>query len=140
MRKRTTKSARTDVVWIACGLSPDLRDSLKLLSASRKAREDSDKPSFINGIVDDAIAKLAAMLKSGAEVSFIPVPRNNKGRASLRISPSAHKLAVKASETADVKLSDFVRTALSLYVRSHASEIYEEAKTPAHRVRKPARR
>jgi hypothetical protein len=80
------------------------------------------------------------MLKSGVEVSFIPVPRHNSGRTSLRISPASHRVAVKASEAADVKLSDYVRTALSLYVRSHASEIYEEAKTPAHRVRKPARR
>jgi hypothetical protein len=39
-----------------------------------------------------------------------------------------------------VKLSDFIRTAISLYVRSHASEIYEEAKTSAHRGRKSARR
>jgi len=140
VRKRKTKSAPTDAVFIACGLSPDLRDSLKLLSASRKAREAADKPAFINGIVDDAVSKLAAMLKSGADVSFIPVPRINSGRTSLRISPASHRLALKASEAADVKLSDFIRTAISLYVRSHASEIYEEAKTSTHRGRKPARR
>ena len=141
MRKRNTRAASATAVFIACSLSPDLRDSLKLLSASRKVqRAKADKPAFLNGILDDAIAKLAAMLKSGVAVSFIPMPRNNTGRTSFRISPASHKVALKASETADVKLSDFIRTAISLYVRSHASEIYEEAKTPSHRVRKPARR
>jgi hypothetical protein len=141
VRKRKTKAASATAVFIACGLSPDLRDSLKLLSASRKAqRGKADKPSFLNGILDEAITKLAAMLKSGVDVSFIPVPRNNTGRTSFRISPGSHKVALKASETADVKLSDFIRTAISLYVRSHAREIYQEAKTASHRVRKPARR
>ena len=141
MRKRKTRAASTTAVFIACSLSLDLRDSLMLLSSSRKAqRGKTDKPSFLNGILDEAIAKLAAMLKSGVQVSFIPVPRNNTGRTSFRISPASHRVALKASETADVKLSDFIRTAISLYVRSHASEIYEEAKTPSHRGRKPARR
>lgn len=141
MRKRKTKSAPTEAVFIALGLSPDLRDSLKTLSASRKARDAGGaKPAFLNGIVDDAIAKLVAMLKSGTEVSFIPVPRTSSGRTSFRISPSSHRLALKAAETADVKLSDFVRTAISFYVRSHASEIYEEAKTASHRAGKSPRR
>lgn len=140
MRKRKTKSAPTDAVFIACGLSPDLRDSLKLLSTARKDRPGGDQPAFINGILADAIAKLAAMLKSGADVSFIPVPRNNTGRTSFRISPTSHRLAVKAAEAADVKLSDFIRTALSLYVRSHAREIYQETKTASPRRRKPAGR
>ena len=141
MRKRKTKAASATVVFIACGLSPDVRDSLKLLSASRKVlRNQSDRPSFFNAIVDEAIAKLAALLKSGADIGFIPVPRNNTGRTSFRISPLAHKTALRASKNADVKLSDFIRTAISFYVRSHASEIYKEAKTSRPRRRKPARR
>jgi hypothetical protein len=108
-----------------------------LLSASRKAsKKGGGKPSFILDIVDEAIAKLAAMLKSGADISFIPVPRSSTGRTSLRVSAKSHRLALQASENADVKLADFVRTALSLYIRSHASEIYEETKTPSHRGRK----
>jgi hypothetical protein len=142
VRKHPTKSAPADAVFIALGLSPDLRDSLKLLSARRKARSSpaGGKPAFINGIVDMAIAKLAVALKSGAPVSFIPVPRVNSGRTSFRISPLSHRVAVKASEKADVKLSDYVRTAISLYVRSHAREIGEEAKTPGRRKRKPSKR
>jgi hypothetical protein len=140
VRKRESKAAPV-TVFIACSLNPDLRDSLKLLSASRKALEDrAGKPASLGGLVEEAIAKLAAMLKSGAEVSFIPVPRNNTGRTSFRIGSASHKLALKLSENADVKLSDFIRTAISLYVRSNASEIYEEAKTASHRGRKPARR
>ena len=140
MRKRTSKPTPVAAVFIASALNPDVRDSLKILSAARKERDATDKPVFINAIVDAAIAKLAAMLKSGANVVFVPVPRESAGRTSFRITPTSHRLALKASENADVRLSDFVRTAISLYVRSHAREIYKEAKTASHRVRKSARR
>jgi hypothetical protein len=68
--------------------------------------------------------------------SRVPVPRSSNGRTALRVSAKAHKVALQASENADVKLSDFVRTAISLYIRSHASEIHKEIKTAAHRGRK----
>ena len=140
MRTRKAKSTPAKSVFIACGLSPDLRDSLQLLSSSRKAIVEGSKPSFINAMLDEAIAKLAAMLKSGAAVSFVPVPRKKTDRTSFRISPASHKIALKACKDADLKLSDFIRTAISLYVRSNASEIYEEAKTDGHRGRKSAGR
>jgi hypothetical protein len=116
-----------------------LRDSLKLLSASRKANRKAGKPVFVLGIVDDALLNLAAILKAGKVVAFIPVPRSNEGRTSLRVSARVHGIAVRSSEDADVKLADFVRTALALYVRDHANEIHQETKTSAHRRRKPAR-
>ena len=140
MRKRKTKSAPTKSVFIACGLSPDLRDSLRMLSAIRKTRGTQNKPVFINAIVDDAIAKLAAVIKSGANVSFIPVPSRSSGRTTFRISPTSHRVALTGSENADVNLAAYVRTAISTYVRSHAREIYQEAKTTSDRARKSSRR
>jgi hypothetical protein len=140
-RKRKIAPATQGFGFTRPTLSADLQDSLKLISASRKAQGDkSNQPSYLNGIVDEAIAKLAAMLKSGADVNFVPLPTKNAARPTYRISPASHKLAVAASENAGVKLGDFIRTALTLYVRSHASEIYKEAKPAANRARKPARR
>ncbi len=139
MRQRKVVSPRMGTATLTLGLSPDLYDSLKQLSAARKsAAQTGDKPKFILDIVDEAIAELAAILKSGREVSFIPVPRSSSGRTSLRVGERAHGIAQKASEIADVKLADFVRTALSLYVRSHAREIDQKTKTSSHRGRKSA--
>jgi hypothetical protein len=120
-------------------LSPVLRDSLKRLSANRKASRTAGKPVFILGIVDDAIGNLANLLNAGKEIAFVPAPRSSEGRSSMRVSARAHRIAQQVSEAADVKLADFIRTALSLYVRKHADEIYQKAKTSAHRSRKPAR-
>jgi hypothetical protein len=137
--KRKVASAPSGTDTLTLGLSPTLRDSIKLLSASRKATRKAGKPAFVLGIVDDAILNLAALTKAGKEVAFIPVPRSSEGRTSLRVSARGHEIAVRASEDADVKLADFVRTALSAYVRDHANEIHQETKTSAHRRRKPAR-
>jgi hypothetical protein len=137
VRQRKVSSPRPGTATVTLGLSPDLRDSLKQLSATRKScTKADDHPKFILDIVDEAIAELAAILKSGAEVNFIPVPRSTKGRTSLRVGRRAHRVAQKASEDADVKLADFFRTALSLYVRSHAREIHQETKTASNRGRK----
>ena len=137
MRQRKVAAPRQGTATLTLGLSPNLRDSLKLLSQTRKAaQKPSSKSKFILEIVDEAIVDLASRLKSDAAVSFVPVPRSSSGRTSLRVSTRAHHVAQKASETADVKLADFVRTALSLYIRNHASEINQEAKAPGHRRRK----
>ena len=136
MQKRKVAAPRQGTATITLGLSPELCDSLKQLSAARKAALTvGDKPKFILGIVDDAIAQLAAALKDRKPVSFVPTPRSSNGRTALRVSAQAHRTAQRASETADVKLADFVRTALSLYVRSHAREIDQKTKTPSHRSR-----
>lgn len=140
MPKRKVASASAGTDTLTLGLSPALRDSLKLLSASRKAARNAGKPAFIQGMVDDAILSLAQLLKRGNEVAFIPVPRTSEGRTSLRVSAHAHRVAILGSETADVKLADFIRTALSIYIRNHGNEIHQETKTSAHRGRKPARR
>lgn len=137
MRQRKVAAPLQGTATLTLGLSPDLRDSLKLLSTARKAAAKADgKPKFILGIVDEAIAELVAALKDGKPISFVPIPRSSTGRTALRVSANAHRDAQKASEAADVKLADFVRTALSLYVRSHAREIDKEIKTSSHRGRK----
>lgn len=137
MQKRKVASPRRGTATLTLGLSPDLRDSLKQLSAARKAAAKAAGPErFIIGIVDEAIAKLAAALRDRKPVSFIPTPRFSTGRTALRVSANALRAAQKASETADVKLADFVRTALSRYVRSHAREIDKKTKTSSHRGRK----
>jgi hypothetical protein len=45
--------------------------------------------------------------------------------------------SMRSSKHADVRLADFVRTALTLYLKKYASEIHETSKTPAHRKRGP---
>lgn len=139
MPKRKMASAPSGTDTLTLGLNPTLRDSLKLLSASRKAARKAGKPVFIQGMVDEAILNLAKMLKDKEQVAFIPVPRSSEGRTCLRVSVRAHRVAIQASETADVKLADFIRTALSIYLRIHAHEIDQETKAAGHRSRKSAR-
>lgn len=139
MRQRKVAAPRQGTATLTLGLSPELRDGLKQLSATRKTARRGAKPVFIQGMVDEAILNLDQVLKSGKDVAFIPVPRSCEGRTALRVSAPAHRMAQKASEAADVKLADFIRTALSLYFRNHAHEIHKEAKAPTHRARKPAR-
>ena len=137
MQKRKVAAPRQGTATLTLGLSPDLRDSLKRLSAARKAAaKAAGQGKFIIGIVDEAITELAAFLKNGKKVAFIPVPRSSDGRTALRVGVRAHATAQKASEAADVKLADFVRTALSLYIRSHAREIDKKTQTSSHRSRK----
>lgn len=137
MRQRKVAAPRQGTATLTLGLSPDLVDSVKQLSAARKAAANTrGKPKFILGIVDEAIEELATALKAGRTVGFVPTPRSSGGRTALRASFDAHSTAQKASEVADVKLADFVRTALSLYVRSHIREIDQKAKTARHRGRK----
>ena len=137
MQKRKVAVPRQGTATLTLGLSPDLRDSLKRLSAARKAAaKTAGQAKFIIGIVDEAIIELAAILRSRKEVAFIPVPRSSDGRTSLRVGGRAHNIAQESAEAADVKLADFVRTALTLYVRSHAREIDKKTKTSSHRGRK----
>jgi hypothetical protein len=136
VRQRKVVAPRQGTATLTLGLSPDLRDSLRELSAVRKALRKGARPVFIQGMVDDAILHLDQMLKSGKDVAFIPVPRSSNGRTALRVSAPVHRIAQKASEASDVKLADFIRTALSLYLRNHINEIHKEAKAPAHRARK----
>lgn len=137
MRQRKVAAPRQGTATLTLGLSPDLVDSLKQLSAARKAAAKAgSKPKFILGIVDEAITDLAAALDSEKTISFIPTPRSSEGRTALRVSAGTHHAAQKASEAADVKLADFVRTALSLYVRSHLREIDQKVKATRHRGRK----
>jgi molybdopterin converting factor small subunit len=137
VRQRKVAAPRQGTATLTLGLSPDLVDSLKQLSAARKSAANAGgKPKFILGIVDEAIDELATALKAGKKVGFVPTPRSSEGRTALRVSAGPHHTAQKVSEAADVKLADFVRTALSLYLRSRTREIDQEAKTSGHRSRK----
>ena len=103
MQKRKVAAPRQGTATLTLGLSPDLRDSLKRLSAARKATaKAAGQGKFIIGIVDEAITELAALLKNGKKVAFIPVPRSSDGRTALRVGVPAHAIAQKASEAADV--------------------------------------
>jgi hypothetical protein len=91
VRQRKVVAPRQGTAPITLGLSPDLRDSLKQLSAARKvATTASGKPKFIGGIVDAAITELAEALTAGEAVSFVPTPRSSNGRTALKVSAKAH--------------------------------------------------
>jgi hypothetical protein len=133
---RKVASAPSGTNTLTLGLNPVLRDSLRLLSATRKAARTAGKPAYIQGMVDEAILHLSQMLKSDKSIAFVPIPRSSEGRTALRVSAGAHQVALRTSEVADVRLADFIRTALTIYVRDHANEIYAKVKTPTDRRRK----
>jgi hypothetical protein len=141
LAKRKAASVPIGTVTLTLCLNPSLHDGLKQLASHRKdAKRDRSKPVFIAGMVDDAIIHLSAQIKKGTPIAFIPTPRSHEGRTALRVSAKAHKVAAQASETADVKLADFIRTALTEYLRNHSDEIDQKAKTSPNRSRKPAGR
>ena len=115
-------SHRTTVPVSVC-LKPDVRENLTLLIATRKTtNKAARKPASVVAVLDDAISGLAAKFESHSAVAFIPVPPNNCVRVSLRLSTKTHQVARKWAKAADVRVADFIRTALSLYLRKHANE------------------
>jgi hypothetical protein len=141
LAKRKAASVPIGTATLTLCLNPSLHDGLKRLASRRKdAKRDRSKPVFITGMVDDAIIQLSAQLKKSAPIAFIPTPRSHEGRTALRVGAKAHEIASQASEAADVKLADFVRTALTQYLRNHTDEIDQKAQTSTNRGRKQARR
>lgn len=102
-------------------MTQGLRRDLTLLVASRKLQA-SGKPDSITQIVNLAILDLATRVRRGTKIAFLTVPRSPV-RVSVRASRHAHSIAIHVSEDANVRISDFVRTAISLYVRKHGREI-----------------
>ena len=129
--RKPGKTAGT--IPISLAVTADLRNDLMLLAASRKLAGSRGVRS-ITHIVDAAILDLAAVVRRGARVSFVTVPRSPV-RISVRTHHHAREAAILASRNVNVRISDFVRTALSRYLRKHRREIPHLTK----RSRKSAR-
>jgi hypothetical protein len=138
VRKTKALAAKPASALVSVFIRPGLLDDLKKLVAKRKSLpRRSDRPVFISSILDDAIASLNARLHRGATVSFVPVSPSDSRQTSMRLGGARRRAAMRSSKHADVRLADFVRTALTLYLKKYASEIHETSKTPAHRKRGP---
>jgi hypothetical protein len=138
VRKTKALAAKPASALVSVFLRPKLHDDLKKLVAKRKlSPRRPDRPVFIRDILDEAIASLDARLQRGATVSFVPVSPSDSRQTSMRVGGAGYRAAVRASKRADVRLADFVRTALTLYLIKCASEIHETSKTPTHRKRGP---
>ncbi len=124
LRKKAGKATSLlgTTVPVSVCLKSDVRENLTLLIATRKTtNKAAGKPASIVAVLEDAISALAAKIEGGSAVAFIPVPPDCV-RASLRISTKTHQVAQKLAKAADVRVADFIRTALTLYLRKHASE------------------
>jgi hypothetical protein len=138
VRKTKALAAKPASALVSVFIGPGLLDDLKKLVAKRKLLPRwPDRPVFISNILDDAIASLDARLQRGATVSFVPVSPSDSRQTSMRLGGASHRAAMRASKRADVRFADFIRTALTLYLKKCASEIHETSKTPAHRQRGP---
>lgn len=125
LRKKAVEavSSRGTTVPVSGCLKAGTRENLTLLIAIRKTtNKAAGKPASVVAILDDAISVLATKLEGGRAVAFIPVPPNDCVRVSLRISTKTHQVAQKWAKAADVRVADFIRTALTFYLRKHASE------------------
>jgi hypothetical protein len=123
LRKKATPSSATTVPASVC-FEPGVRETLTHLIATRKLADVcSKKPCTVVGIVDEAILGLVVKMKAKGPVGFIPVPATNGVRVSLRVSADAHRVAQKVARDANIRVSDIIRTGLTLYLRKHAKEI-----------------
>lgn len=124
-RKRAVRavSGRGTTVPVSVCLKTETRENLTLLIATRKTtNKAAHKPASVAAVLDDAISALAAKFEGGGVVAFIPVPPNDCVRVSLRIGTKTHQVVQKWAKVADVRVADFIRTALTLYLRKYASE------------------
>lgn len=83
----------------------------------------SRKPSSVVGILDEAVRMLANRGGRDSPALFVPVPRNDCERVSLRVTGQSYELAQAASQNADVRITDWLRTAVILYLHKHGKEI-----------------
>jgi hypothetical protein len=138
VRKTKALAAKPASALVSVFIGPSLLDDLKKLVAKCKLLpRRPDRPVFICNILDDAIASLDARLQRGATVSFVEVLPSGSRQTSMRLGGASHRAAMRASNRADVRVADIVRTALTFYLKKCASEIHETSKTPAHRKRSP---
>lgn len=124
LRKKATLSSATTVPASVC-FEPGVRETLTHLIAVRKLADvcSQKRPCSVVGIVDDAILSLVGKMKAKSSVGFVPVPATNGIRVSLRVGADAHRVAQKAAGDANIRVSDIIRTGLTLYLRKHAKEI-----------------
>ncbi len=125
LRKKAVQavSSHGTTVPVSVCLKTNTRENLTLLIAVRKTtNRAAHKPASVVAVLDDAISALTTKCESGSAVAFIPVPPTDCVRVSLRISTKTHQVAQKCARAADVRVADFIRTALTFYLRKHAGE------------------
>ena len=125
LRKEVVKavSPRGSTVPVSVCMKTGARENLTLLIATRKTtNKAARKPASVAAVLNDAISALAAKFEGGSAVAFIPVPPHDCERVSLRINTKTHQVAQKWAKAADVRVADFIRTALTFYLRKHAGE------------------
>lgn len=83
----------------------------------------SVKPSSFVSILDDAVRLLANQHDRDSPARFVPVPRDDCERVSLRVTGQSYATAQTASKKADVRITDWLRTAVVLYLRKHRKEV-----------------
>jgi len=107
---------------VRLGVSPALRDDLRRLCLSRRLRwAEGEEPATIRGIMDAAVSDFGARPKE-QHMDFATAPRTCV-MLSARIGAEARRIANAASARADVRLTDYLRTALVQYMKRHASEL-----------------
>lgn len=123
MRIKTAKSSCVTQP-ISVSFKPGVREMLVRLIAVRKlAGLHGTKPRSVVGIVDEAIKSMAALRASNRKVNYIPVPANGCRRFSIRVRPATYRIAQKGAAKDDVRITDYIRTAVALYLQKHEREI-----------------
>ena len=135
---RKALKAKVPTVSVSVCLKRGVRGNLIKLSAVRKLRATAaSKPLSVIGIVDQAILDFDAYLKTAQDVAFLPVPASDYIRVSLRVSERLSLIAQRLAARHDVRITDFYRTVVTRYIRTHEQEIasYRPA-SPRRRQRK----
>ena len=118
------KPLKLPTVSVSVCLKRDVRESLGKLSAVRKLKlPAAAAPLSVVGIVDQAILDFDTYLKTAEDVAFLPVPASDYIRVSLRVSERLSFTAQRLAARHDVRITDFYRTVVTRYIRSHKKEI-----------------
>lgn len=129
-------------VSVSVCLKRHVRESLVKLSAIRKLqRPSAPAPLSVVGIVDQAILDFDTYLKTAEDVAFLPVPASDYIRVSLRVSERLSFTAQRLAARHDVRITDFYRTVVTRYIRSHENEIssYRAPRRARARAKPPLR-
>ena len=116
------KSAATGTtVPVSVCFKRGTREVLTHLSAIRKITGTA-RPNSIVGIIDEAVGNLAE-IKGDSPARYAPVPREGCERVSLRISGPAYDVARVGATSANIRITDWLRTAVVLYLLKHEKEL-----------------
>lgn len=127
LRKKASTSA-ADTRPVSVCFKAGTRNLLTQLAAVRRFKG-SSKPSSFVSILDDAVQMLVKQDDSDCPARFVPVPRSDCERVSLRVTGQSYAVAQIASKNSDVRITDWLRTAVMLYLRRHRREV-SAANTP----------